>query len=1135
MGNNIKEEISQKFYEMKSFIECFNYEKSYEIYQTLKSELIKIQDVEDINEISDYLIENHIQKNIGYKFRTLIKNLRPNDKLDFLFQLLYENELVESIEYNIEKNNFNSLIIKKEKIDKNNIEQVRKDINIKLNRINNVYKFIKLFQFKSILYEKIADKYYNLGSSIYLNYCTKKNQKSNELQEVVDLFTNCINYYQKTNNQKTKLEEYSADLEKVKAHQNILKGREYINGEKFFEALKCFENINCNISNIIEEKNKGIHFCYEKLAEIEEEKQNYEKAIEYYMLIDNNFKINELHIKINYILIYKYIKEKKYEISFSYFNNVFDIVKKAQNREFIELKYSSIFITFIELTIKLAIDYYQANKLKDYIENLTIKNVIIDNEGIKSQINQLLQELKFLEKNNKNNYFEYLKKSLNLGKTEIKQRFNLSFLIDIYFKINPLEVISILLRKDIKLEHLTSKSFNILIEYLKGKNNINDLFLISKLINKIIVNFGRFQKIEYLNIIMSKIKEINEIPNIDKDIKYKDVIEFLIFSFQEILINNNRIKNYNGPKIIICSLILKSSVFIDCTSRCILFLSKKGIIFEKNIIYFITSYLIKKENDNLLETLFIQCKLEPKIINDHLNSIYHILFFYQNNLKNKNGGVAKIFNFLISLPDELISSRISIINLEKYITEMEIDPLCYRLIEKIPISSRTIKLTNILSKFYEKKNNNSLNIIKEDNSYQFNFMSIITKDDLPQIEVNLDKEFYVEKLIYYLKSQKYLFNYLNLEEICKHFSSSKRELFNLLINNETKFDEKALTNLLCGFYKNSEEEIKITFDLFYKIKQYQFNFPISIEANLKIEEFLYKKEYKTFKSFDIKLNEIFNDFSYLNGFANQHQKFILYLLNLSEQEKKKEIFERIKTFLVDKNYDIGVEIYQEFLKNINQNEFVKIIYSIFSSKKISTNIKKMTKEKLYILLIESDNKLELLKSFKKFIDFIKLPDNLLEYLIVLLQNDINAEMHKEIIFILGNYFSTNKKKQQQFLNNVISLISKKPIYKFIINKISIIKSKKDILYLYSCLNYVNFNIAVPRNEREILEIPISLIVDIIKSFNTSLNKKVFYENLNILNSFYNYNNFSPQRDKILRKLFFNNKKNPVNKLLLICC
>ena len=239
--------------------------------------------------------------------------------------------------------------------------------------------------------------------------------------------------------------------------------------------------------------------------------------------------------------------------------------------------------------------------------------------------------------------------------------------------------------------------------------------------------------------------------------------------------------------------------------------------------------------------------------------------------------------------------------------------------------------------------------------------------------------------------------------------------------------------------------------------------------------------------------------------------------------------------MVDKSYDIGVEIYQQFLNNINQEEFIKILYAIFSTKKISNNIKKMTKEKLYIFLIESNNKIEMIKSFKKFIDFIKLPNNLLEYLIVLLQSGISLELHKEIMFILGNYFSTDKKKQESFLKLIISMISQTPLYKYILNNLPIIKSKKEILYLYSCLNYVNFNISVPRNDRQILEIPISIIVDIIKSFNTSLNRTLFYENLNVLNSFYNYNNFSPQRDKILRKLFFNNKKNSINNLLLICC
>ncbi len=1133
MGNNLKEEISKKYYDMKSQIDSFNYEKSYEIYKKLNSELIKIQDEDEINEIINYLIENFTEKNIGFKFWTLIKNLRPNDKLEFLFQLIYENELVESVEQSVNKSNFNPLLIKKEKIDKNNIEQVKKDINIKMTRIKKVDNFIKLLQFKSILFEKIAEKYFDLASSIYSNYCKKKNQISTELTEVVDLFKKCIQYYQKTNNQKTKLEEYSTALDKVIAHQNILRGREYIGEEKFLDALTCFNKIECSISNIEEEKNKGIHICHEKLAEFEEENKNYKKALEYYILIENKFKMDELYIKINETEIINCIKQKQFIESFSYFNNVFDIVNKAQNKEFIEFKFSRIFIIFVELIIKLAIIYYQNNMLKNYIETLTTINVVIENDGIKSQVKKLIFELKILEKSNEDNYFEYIKNSLSLGSSEIKQRFNLSFLIMKYFQVRPFEILSILLRKDIKLEHLTVESFSILIEFLKGKNNINELFLISKLIYKIIVSFGMFQRIENLNIIGYKIQEINKIPNVENDIKYNDVMEYLILSFQEILINNDKINKYFGPKKIICSLLLKSRIFIIIVSRSLLFLSKKGTLLEKNIIDIMTSSLIQSENDNLLESLFTQCRLEPNIINDHLNSIYNILFNYQNKLKSKNDKIEKIFNFLISLPDELISSRISIVNLEKYITEMEINPLCFKLIEKIPIRNRSIKLTNILSKFYEKKNSNSLRLIKENNSY--NFMSTITKDDLPEIEKNLDKDSYAEKLIHYLKNQKYLFNYLNLEEICKHFSSSKKELFNLLVDNETKFDEKALLNLLIGFYKNSEEEIKVTFGLFNKIRQYQINFPNSIEVNLKVEKFLYSRQYKKFKSFDIILTEIFNDFSYLNGFAIQHRKFILYLMKISTAEKKNEILEKAKVFLIDKYYDIGIEIFHELITNIKQDEFIKILQTIFSTKKISNDIKKMTKDKLDILLIESDNKIELIKSFKTFIDFVILPNKILEYLILLLKSEINVEMYNEILFIFGNYFSTNKKKQENYLNNIISIISKKPLYNFLLNKISIIRNKKDILYLFSCLNYINFNTSVPRIEREILEMPIKLIVNIIKSFNNSLNIKVFYENLNFFNSFYNYNNFSPQRDKIIRKLFFNNKKNSLNILQLICC
>ena len=1142
-NNNLKSEISKKIYEMKDYIESFNYEKSKEIYEAIKLELSKIDKEDDINEIAQYLILSHTKPEIAIKFSALIENLKPGDKLKYLFKLIYENELAESIDKSEEQGIINSLLFRKEKEDKNNFEKMMKDINIKMNRIIIVDKYIDFLQFKSLMFEKIAEKYFKLGSLLYSNYSTNKNQKSSELQEVVNLFTQCIENYQKTGNQKVKLEEYSSALERVKAHQNILRGREYMKEEKFEEALKCFQQIEVNISNIVEEKNKGIYSCYEKLGEKKEQEKNYEKAIEYYMLIDNKFKIFELNIKINELLIIDCIKGKKFENTLVYFQTIFDLVNKAQNKEFIELKYTKIFNLFIELIVRIAIISYQNNNLKYYIETLENIKADLQNEGIISEIKQLLLELRMLQKNNENIFFEHIQKSLNSGNSEIKQRFNLSFLIIKYFKEKPLDTLSILLGRDIKLEYLTQEGFNELIKFFKEKKNLNDLYLISKLIYKIIVSVGLFQRIEYLNIIGLKIQEINRIPNIENDSKYNDVMEYLILSFQEIIFNSNKIVDYKSLKILICSQIKKSNQFVATVSRSLLFFSSLGILLEKNIIDIIASYLANSYNDNLLQTLFAQCQLKPNIIYDHLNAIYNILFNYQKiNIKNKKEKIEKIFEFLMSLPEELISSSISVGNLEKYVTQMEINPLCYKLIEKMSISKRTPKLTSVLEKYREKKVQNNLNNnLNEDPEYmrnQYDFISSITKDDLPQLEKNLDDPYYVEKLIYYLKNQNFLFNYLNLEEISKHFSSSTKDLFNLIIDNELKFEEKALCNLLNGFYKNSEKEIKETFILFEKIKQYQINFPFAIEVNLKIEDFLYKKEYDKFQQFDIKLNEIFKDFSYLNGFANQHKKFILYILKLAEPEKRNEIFEEMINFLTQKFFDIGLDIYQEIINNIEQNKFIEVIKTIFSTKKISSIIKEITLEKLYFNLIEIDNKKELIKSFKFFVDFIILPNELLEYLISFLENNIehqDHELYSEIIFILGNYFSINKKNQEGYLNVIFELIKEKDICQYILNVLTKRKNKNEILYLYSCLNYIKFNTTNIKTEEYILEQPINLIVNIIKSLNNKLNKKLFFENLNYLNLFYKYHIFSPARDKIIRKLYFNNKNNSLNKLILICC
>ena len=1134
MGNDLKQKVSDEIYQMEIYIGSGLYDKSKEIFQKIKLEFNQIQNENDINELINYLLETHTQQKDDYEFQAIISYLRPKDKLIYLIHLIYENKLIESIDKDQENINIDTKIIKKVKNDKNDFEKIKKDINNQMKKIYIINNYIGFVYFKSIMYEKISEKYFNLGTIMYTNFGTKQKQLSRDLQEIIDIFSECINNYNKTKNQKVKLEEYKNALERVTSHQNILLGKELIKEEKFKEALECFNKVNFNNSEMIEEKDKGTYLCYEKLAQMEEEKENYHDAIKFYEHIDNQNKIYELNIKINEIDIIKCIKKSQFDATFIYFKKIFELVSKAKNREFVELKFSKIFEIFIDLIVKLAIISYQNKSLLNYIKTLEQFKNIIENEGISSEVNDLLSELNNLLKSNENLYLEYLTKSISSNNVEIKQRFYLSFLVIKYLLINPLEVLTILLKKGIKLLYLNTDSCDILKNYLKEKNNLNDLFLISKLFYKIIVNFGQFQKIEMLNALGNKILDIIKIPNIEKDNKYNDVIEYLFLSFQEITINNIRINKYVGPKKIFCSLLLKSNQFVSKAAKGLLFLSNNEMNFDKNIIDIIISYLIEHENDDLLETLFIQCQLQTNIIPDHLDSIYKILFNYHKlKIKNKNEKIEKIFNFLLSLSEVLISSNISVQNLEKYITEMEINPLCYELIEKIPIKYRGIKLAQKLAFYNEKKNQNQLDMDNDDKKSQFLFMSTISKDDLPELENNLDDPFYVEKLMGYLKNQKYLFQYLNIIEISRHFSSSTKELFILLTDNEVKFNEEALTHLLKGFYTNSDQEIKMTFDIFDNIKKYQPKLPSAIETNLKVEEFLYKKLYNKFQMFDIQLNDIFNDFSYLNGFANHHQQFILYFFNLSEQNKKIEILKKMKIFLLEKHYDIGVQIYKKLIINISSTEFIEYIKIIFPTKKISKQIKEATKTKLYEILVRTNNKLNLLKSFKYFIDFIELPSKILEYLVSILQYEISPEMYKEIMFILGIYFSTTKKDDEYF-SIIIAITSQKELYQYIINNIKSIKDNKEILYLYGCLNYLNFKPS-SNNENQVLQLPVHLVVSIINSLNNKLDKKLIYENINYFNKFYNYVVFSPRRDKILRKLFFNHKNNSPNQLKLICC
>ena len=193
-----------------------------------------------------------------------------------------------------------------------------------------------IFSVLNQLYEKIAEKYFNLGTLEYSYFWRNRKDNIEELQKIIDLLSECVNYYQQTENQKIKLQEYLNYLDKVKAHKNVLIGKQNLKEEKYEEALKNFKNVNCGGSNLIEEKTQGIHLCYEKLSELEEEKKNYSKAIEYYELLNNNLKIYELEIRINENKIIENIKSKEFDKTLVHFKSIFESLQKVKEREFME-------------------------------------------------------------------------------------------------------------------------------------------------------------------------------------------------------------------------------------------------------------------------------------------------------------------------------------------------------------------------------------------------------------------------------------------------------------------------------------------------------------------------------------------------------------------------------------------------------------------------------------------------------------------------------------------------------------------------------------------------------------------------------------------------------------------------------
>ena len=568
------------------------------------------------------------------------------------------------------------------------------------------------------------------------------------------------------------------------------------------------------------------------------------------------------------------------------------------------------------------------------------------------------------------------------------------------------------------------------------------------------------------------------------------------------MINNKNIKSYDNYKNLFLLVITKNKSFINCITNGLLFLSEKKIIIEKKYLTKLNEYLLKNENNSLLQILLLQFKLQPLILKDDISLIYNILFFYQK-LINSNESQTKIFEFLLTLSIDIISSKNSILNLEKYSNEGNIVPKFFDLVEKIPLNTRGIYLSQQLLNYNEKKMKQIIKIDKLSLKKQLSFKLYFQKEDLPLVEKNLEDPKIFEKLIYSLKQQKYLFNELNIENITKNFSSSKKELFNI----------------------------------FYKIKEYE-TLPEIININLKIEEFLNNKEYLKMDNINNQILEISNNFSYLFGFSSQHENFILFVLDLPSHSNIQTIINIMIDLLIKKHYDIGIKIFKKIILSLDKDKFIELSKKVLSNNNIPINIKNQTIQLLYSI-IKSDKtdeyKIKIFSSFKYFVDKIKIPDILLKYLIAYLKNEGNDKdnIKKEIILFLGIYFSTAKSKQEKFLNELKNIYGNNVTYQFIINNIKTISSPNHIFYLFSNLYYYNYSLD-EKNEEKILSLPKNYLIDFIKLNFGNLITENFEANITYMENYFKFGKFSPKRDAILRNLFFHGDQYAVNNLRLIC-
>ena len=181
-------------------------------------------------------------------------------------------------------------------------------------------------------------------------------------------------------------------------------------------------------------------------------------------------------------------------------------------------------------------------------------------------------------------------------------------------------------------------------------------------------------------------------------------------------------------------------------------------------------------------------------------------------------------------------------NINEYLKLGNYCSLIFDFINKIPKKNQTSVMIEAYKDYLEnQKLKEGDENIKDKKLDEYLLLHELKRNDIQnenqqaEIEEKLDDPEMAKVYLENLKSSNQLFETMNLKKVSMHLSLENLEIFKLICQNKKIWPEKALSNLLNGFYKENKNLMNETFKLFNLIEEYQ-KLPEIIIKNIEIEK-----------------------------------------------------------------------------------------------------------------------------------------------------------------------------------------------------------------------------------------------------------------------------------------------------------